>query len=261
MRDTDGGQAAQLLVLRDITEEKELDKHRDEVMLMLVHDLRGPLGSVIAGLRFAQDLLASPEDMTYLPEVLDLAHVSANRLLHLINTLLDVEREQLSLLAETVDIRALIAHTVAELTLTANQVGVTIDFDIDPQTPLIHVDGEKIQRVLLNLLDNAIDYGETQVKITVAALPATQMLEVRVMDDGAGISADQRERIFGKFAQGQGQNKRRTRHTGIGLAFCKRAIEAHGGKIWVADPQTTAYPLKGACFVFTLPYTLPHTEG
>ncbi|MEO0563714.1 MAG: ATP-binding protein, partial [Chloroflexota bacterium] len=243
----------QLLVLRDITEERELAKYRDEIIFMLVHDLRGPLGSVIAGLNFAEELINDPDQLDYLPTVLQLAHRSSNRLMNLINTLLDVEREQMSMITESWNIADLVRSAYDELVSSAQEVNVTMSLHIAPGLPTIDIDGEKIERVLINLLDNALDYSVAQIIVRATWTADEQAIRISVNDDGPGIPAEQRSNIFGKFTQVGSQTERRNKHSGIGLTYCRRAIEAHGGDIWVADPSEVGCELPGACFVFTLP--------
>ena len=244
-----------LLMIRDITEEMELAQYRDEIIFMLVHDLRSPLGSVISGLNFAEDLAQDPGQVDYLPEVLRLALRGANRLMNLINTLLDVERSQMTVLTESWDVDALLDSAYSELAQAAKEVNITVTKDIAADIPPVQVDGEKIQRVLINLLDNAIDYSAGRIHVSAIRAEDENWVEVRVNDDGPGIPPEKRQAVFSKFSQGTDQSKRRTKHTGIGLTYCRRAVEAHGGKIWIATESDRTCTLPGACFVFRLPIT------
>jgi signal transduction histidine kinase len=106
---------------------------------------------------------------------------------------------------------------------------------------------------LINLLDNALDYSNTEIAVSVGLSDDGEWVVMRINDDGEGIPPDKRQSIFGKFVQADGQERRRNKSTGIGLTYCRRAVEAHGGKIWVADETETGCQLSGACFVFTLP--------
>ncbi len=242
-----------LLVLRDISEDMELAQYRDEVIFMLVHDLRSPLGSVISGLNFAQDLANDPNQLDYLPEVMTLALRGANRLMNLINTLLDVERSQMTVMLEQWDMDALLDSAYGELAQAAQEVNIEVTKAVDVNIPPVNVDGEKIQRVLINLLDNAIDYSQGRVHVSAMPVADGKWVEVRVNDDGPGVPPEKRKLVFGKFNQAANQQKRRTKHTGIGLTYCRRAVEAHGGKIWVAEEDDGVCTLPGACFVFRLP--------
>lgn len=236
-----------VVVLRDITDQKQLAAARNEMIFMLVHDLRSPLGSVIAGLRFAKDLTTEPDGITYLPDVLQVAYNSSRRLLRLINTLLDVEREQMEIIRDIYHISQIAEQAYLELRQAAKEAKISITQDIPDDLPFVYVDYDKIQRVLINLLDNAIDYSKEQVMVTAHA--TASHVVVRVSDDGSGIPPDRRDAIFEKFSLADNQHKRRGKHSGIGLAFCRRAIEAHDCTIDVVD----GCALPGACFEFTLP--------
>lgn len=245
----------QLLVLRDITEEHELARYRDEITFMLVHDLRSPLGSVIAGLDLALIIIdeQASEEIQYLDQTLQIAHNGSLRLLNLINTLLDVEREQMQLSLEEHHIETLVEEAIAQLQQTAQQAEIEIAAQLPANPPAIHVDGEKIQRVLINLIDNAIDYSQKAIHINANVSQDNKWLIVRVMDDGKGIPSELHQSIFKKFSQANNQGERRGKHSGIGLAYCHRAVEAHGGEIWVAGEKDEYITLGGACFIFTLP--------
>ena len=110
----------------------------------------------------------------------------------------------------------------------------------------IQIDAEMIRRVLINLLENAIKYSRTEGRISVALEQLETDLKVEVSDDGPGISPEDQERIFEKFARVQSRG--RPKGLGLGLAFCRLAIEEHGGKIWVESR-----PGQGSTFYFTLP--------
>ncbi len=248
-----------LLVLRDVTEERELAHYRDEIIFMLVHDLRSPLGSTISAIEYAEELAAKPDERDSLAEVLYLAKRSAKRLMNLINTLLDVERDQMTLIRSEWDIDHLVEEAHTDLAYAAKEVGIDIHKIVEPGLPTLKIDGEKIQRVLINLIDNALDYSEQQIIVSVKTSPDGSRVVMRVNDDGPGIPPEKRTNIFGKFTQATGQERRRGKHSGIGLTYCRRAVEAHGGNIWVSD-GTEGCTLKGACFVFTLPLSPPPTE-
>ncbi len=113
-------------------------------------------------------------------------------------------------------------------------------------------DGEKIQRVLVNLLDNALRYTPFGGRIALSAAPDGDYLRICVEDSGAGVPPEARTRVFDKYAQLENKAFRGHKGSGLGLAFCKLAIEAHGGRIWIEDGS-----LGGAAFCFTLPLAAP----
>jgi signal transduction histidine kinase len=117
-----------------------------------------------------------------------------------------------------------------------------------PDLPVLPLDVELVRRVVINLLDNAVKYTPPAGTITLSAATAPQQVIISVRDTGPGVSADDQHRIFDKFTRVQRQAS--PKGLGLGLAFCKLAVEAHGGRIWVdSDPEG------GATFSFTLPRT------
>ncbi|NDJ55167.1 MAG: GAF domain-containing protein [Chloroflexi bacterium] len=245
-----------LFVMRDRTQEHELEIYREEMSHMIVHDLRSPLGGIIAGLHLAQDEIAESDDegpdITLLRNVVDVALDSSNQLLSLIETILDVnklETGQLILNRSEIDLYEIAEGVMRRLAGTANEAQISTQVIAEGELHHIKADGEKIGRVVLNLFDNALRYtpvgGEVRIHIT----PGENHYQVCVVDTGPGVPEHLRQRLFDKFVQGDlSQRKRGTKGTGLGLTFSKLAVEAHGGRIWIGEG-----PEGGAAFCFTLP--------
>lgn len=243
-----------LLVWRDISDERALQLLRQEFTSMIVHDLRNPLTSIISSLVMFEDLLAEDElDVDVLFEVLHVARNSTENVLSLVQSLLDISRmEQRTLpldcaahsLAEVVDVAC---ASVLSLALGAN---ITLRSRIPEDFPLVWFDEEKVHRILINLLDNALRHTPTggEIQIKAALVPGERRALIRVVDTGPGIPPEARGRVFEKFAQLERGALRGHKGTGLGLTFCQLAVEAHGGRIWVEDG-----PVGGAAFCFTLP--------
>ena len=241
-----------LLVWRDATEEHYLASMREELNNMIIHDLRSPLTAIISSLNMLQDItVIQGEDAEIATEVIEVAQNSTQSMLSLVESLLDVAKLEQNAafiecdsfsLPETVD------------SASATVLGLAMGADIDVQTqipddfPLLCIDHEKIRRVLINLLDNALRHTPLGGKITISAELINDWAVVRVTDTGPGIPPEVRTRIFDKFAQTEHKALRGHQGTGLGLTFCKMAVEAHGGHIWVEDG-----PEGGAAFCFTLP--------
>jgi PAS domain S-box-containing protein len=251
--DDDNHTGGRLLVLRDITEEKQLEVYREEITSMAVHDLRSPLASIISALKIAQDNLNSPEQLPIAKQTMQVSLGSADKLMNLVNSLLDIRKgRDMALDRSATSMEELIE--LARLTLMASieKAHLNVRVEIPQNTPLVNVDADKIRRVLINLLDNAIRYtpADKDILISVTSDPVRRKLLVRVADSGAGIPKHVRERIFEQYWQDkENQPLRGNKGTGIGLTFCQRVLEAHGERIWVEDDG----PLPGASFVFTLP--------
>ncbi|MCL4248245.1 MAG: GAF domain-containing protein [Anaerolineae bacterium] len=251
--DSEGQISGRLLVLRDVTEQKQLADYRDEITHMAVHDLRGPLASIISSLSFTLEDPTFISDEDALRKTLGLSLESANNLMRLVESLLDIarlEKRQMPLhfMPTTVDI--LVAETIITLTSSIQNANVTVERDITPDIPSLTVDHDIIRRVLVNLVDNALRFTPADSKILIQARDFPEYVMIRVADSGPGIPPEERERIFERFRQVKAnQPLRGARGVGLGLTFCKLAVENHGGRIWVENDS----PLSGACFALTLP--------
>ena len=180
-------------------------------------------------------------------------------MLGLIDALLDIshlQSGQLGLEYVPMDLYSIVDVLMPDFTLMANEYGLIIRNEIPKDLPIITADQDKIVRVLSNLLDNAVKFTPAggQVKIS-ASLISEDMVAVHVEDSGPGVPEEYRQKIFERFWQVPGQRTRR-RGSGLGLAFCKLAIEAHGGKIWVESPSGK----NGSVFTFTLPVRNLHAD-
>lgn len=255
----------ELLILRDITQERELEQLREDYTSMLVHDLRAPLTSIMNGIMMLQRGIVGPVNEQQ-QELLKIAYQGSQTMLQLINTLLDIsklEQGQMTLDLKPLPIFSVIDQAVERLQNLASSRHITIEQRLAPYLPPVEIDGEKIVRVLQNLLDNAIKFSPTQSVVTVGAFLAggsstppadapvhvpvdvADHLVVWVQDRGPGIPPAYFQRIFEKFGQVRG---RKVRGTGLGLTFCRLAVEAHGGRIWVESVEGS-----GSVFAFALP--------
>lgn len=245
------GSTGWIILMRDVTEEYRLQEARDLLSETLVHDLRSPVSSVISALNFIQESLASGETDEIIQPSLEIAQRSANRLLKMVESLLEIARLEsgrLELHTIEADIGSLIEQMTAEFVDQASQDEIRLVFDISPDLPKVHIDRDKIQRVLNNLIDNALKFTGRGGKICIRAEPHGEMeVVLRVTDNGPGIPSEYREKIFERFVQVPGLSSRR-KGAGLGLTFCRLAIEAHGGKIWVESQVG-----EGSTFVVVLP--------
>lgn len=241
VRDTEGQPLGWLIILRDITEERELEETREQLTEMIVHDLRSPLTTILSGLTMLERALPDGPPSEVASQALNVSRRSVDQMLGLVNSLLDLARLEanpLELHREPVSLHELI-HELAELFLTdANNAGLILEVSIDDRMPEVELDREKIRRVLINLLDNAIKFTPEGGRIAIMVSRRDTAVRISVADSGPGVPEEMRDRIFDRFAQVPGSSGRR-RGTGLGLAFAKLAIEAHGGRIWVEDNQPT----------------------
>jgi len=242
-----------LFVLRDITDQKELEMTRDEWTRMLVHDLRSPLISIMGNLEVTEELMLEHEDLPAAGKGLRMAQKSAQDLLDMVSSLLDIsklEAGKVALEHVPISLPHLAAGALRKLSPMAQSAQVHLRLDAPHDLPMVTGDRETLYRVLVNLLDNAIKFTPDGGSVAVQIEQVEGEMRISVTDDGAGIPEEQRHTIFDRFSQVSGASGRRA-GTGLGLTFCKLVVEAHDGRIWIEDP-----PGGGSKFVFTLPHII-----
>jgi two-component system sensor histidine kinase/response regulator len=232
---------------------EEAEKFRDDLRNMIVHDLRSPLTAVIAGV----DMLGRGSGLTETQrEVIAIVAGGGRTLLGMINDLLDVEKMEAGMMAlryETLSAAALVSNAIAEIRSLTEGSGTSLVTELQEGLEPFAGDANKLTRTLVNLIANAIRFTpEGTVTISAgldAAVDGAPRVRFSVADTGRGIPADAFERIFEKFSQVDPLSRV---GTGLGLTFCKLAVEAHGGCIAVAST-----PGAGSTFSFTLPLLAP----
>ncbi len=234
-------------IFRDISERKIMEDLREDLSAMIYHDLRSPLANVISSLDILRTML--PENNPSILQLVDIAQRSSERLQRLISSLLDVNRlesGQQIVEREPVNMNQLIDESVDIVTPAAISRQITIDKEFLGTLGEVNGDSEMLRRVVVNLLENAIKFSPQRAAVTISAKRGAQEVTVWVEDHGPGIPADQVDRIFTKFIRLKADGM--AKGFGIGLAFCRLAIRAHGGSIWVESVAGG-----GSRFLFTLP--------
>jgi two-component system, NtrC family, sensor histidine kinase KinB len=235
-------------IMRDITERKNLDTLREDLLSMIYHDLRSPLANVVSSLDTAMNLV-SDEMNPQIGYLLEIAIRSTNRIERLTSSLLDLqqlEAGQPLIKPKPFEISGLVCEAVDNIRPLLEAKDQEITIDLLPDLPQIMGDSEMIYRVLMNLLENASKYLPDNGRITVAGIQDGQSLKLWVEDNGPGIPDSEKERIFDKYTRLDPSGS--SKGAGIGLTYCRMVVEGHGGRIWV-DPVQGA----GARFTFTLP--------
>lgn len=240
-----------MIVWRDVTEEYQLNQEREAIADSLIHDLRSPMSAVLGSLDLLATSIPEDADLEVVERSLRVARRGAKRVLRLIMSLLDVARMQsgrIELDKKPVDLAELIPELLDDIELIADEYRIRVESEIPKTLPIVFVDEDKISRVLVNLLDNAVKFSVEDSWIRVVISLYGDDVLVQVWDQGPGVSEEYRAIIFERFSQISGQFGR-WRGAGLGLAFCRLAVEAHGGRIWVDDPPDG----QGSIFSFTLP--------
>ncbi len=252
VRDGAGKLVGVVVVLRDITETKELDKRKDEFVSMVSHELRTPLTSVTGALDIVlKEYVGSvtAKQRRYL----QMARDSSARLNIIVDDLLDVarsERGHMPMRFRPLALDELSAEIVERYRGAAEAKHIALTLAVEAEDIRIVGDPDRLTQVLNNLLSNAIKFtpegGRIDCEVFGPSVAASHV-GVSVYNNGLPIPAASRERVFDKFEQIQESNTRRVGGTGLGLAISRAIVEAHGGRIWV-DPRDD-----GTKFVFTLP--------
>lgn len=246
--DPDGQNRGAVMVFHDLTRLRDLEKVRQEFVANVSHELRTPL-SMIKGC--AETLLdGAKDDPAVATKFLQTIERHSNRLSLLIEDLLTISQLEsggITLNARPVALRSAVAKAFEDFATRAAARQVTLVNQMPELTA--HVDADRLQQVLSNLVDNAIKYGRTEGTVTVGGRALDDgFVEVHVQDDGPGLPHEAVERVFERFYRVDKARSREQGGTGLGLSIVKHIVQAHGGKVWVKSE-----PGKGATFFFTLP--------
>ncbi|MBN2455249.1 MAG: HAMP domain-containing protein [Sedimentisphaerales bacterium] len=237
-----------VLLLRDVTRLKELDRIKSEFVMAASHELRTPLTSMGMSISLLKEKaigkLNSKES-----ELLLAADEEVQRLKALVNDLLDIskiEAGKMDIDFDSVAVELLFEKAVGVLKNQAEEKDIELSYEPVSDLPNIEADVNKITWVLTNLISNSLRYTEANGFIKLSAEQAGSQIHISVSDNGAGIPYEYQSRIFDKFVQVK--TEKALGGTGLGLAICKEVVRAHGGTIWV-DSQ----PDQGSTFTFTVP--------
>jgi len=229
----------------------ELEALRDSLIHMIVHDLRTPLTSIIGGLKTVEHLGYDPDTTV---QLLPMALASAQELLEMVNTLLDISKMEsgaMRLNLVDVDFAEVAKDAIAQVQGLLAEYGHELQTDIRTEGT-VRADPDLLRRVAVNLLGNAIKFTPSRGHLTLSARTDESGLTFSVADDGPGIPPEDQGRIFEKFGQAQARQEGHKHSTGLGLTFCQMVAEAHGGRIWL-DSKVG----EGSTFHVHIPRTQP----
>ena len=227
---------------------KELEQIRQDLISMIVHDMKSPLSGMIGSMDY---LITSKQDISSQKEILSIMKKSAENLCSLIQNLLDVskmEEGKLNLNKKEVNISDFVESISEQFALACQIENKKFKKNIDTDVSMISIDEGLIVRVLNNLLYNSLQHTIDGGNIWLNVSKKDNFVQFEVGDDGVGIPEEYKTRIFEKFVQVERKLAHLRTGTGLGLTFCKMAIELHGGKIWVESEEK-----KGSRFFFTIP--------
>ncbi|MBS1957741.1 MAG: PAS domain S-box protein [Cyanobacteria bacterium SZAS-4] len=234
-------------VVHDITERRKAEKLRQEVVAMITHDLRSPLNTVINVLDFFETQTKKLDDEKS-TRYIGMGHRNADRMLSLINDLLDIEKIKsgnMNFEVQDFPVADSFASCEELTSAAAQEVGVALVFS--DSKAIVSADPNLIDRVLTNLVSNAIRFSPKQSTIQISCREENGFAAISVKDQGPGIPASEIGQIFDRFRQANSGGAKNKGGSGLGLTICKAIVELHGGKIWVESSEA------GSIFIFTLP--------
>jgi two-component system phosphate regulon sensor histidine kinase PhoR len=248
VRSPDGMVQGIVGVLSDITELKEMDQMKTDLMSMVTHEIRTPLATVRG---FAQILLKGGVAGDKSKEFLEIINRQSNRLVNLVNDFLDITRIESGRQVITkgpVDMVKLIQNAVADLKPLADEKNIRLEYVASGGIPEVFGDRNLIEQVLINLLSNAIKYSPKGAWARVAAAQQNGSVAIVVQDNGLGIPKESIPRLFEKFYRVRCDDRKDIIGTGLGLSLVKQIIDVHQGTIRVESEHG-----KGSTFTFTVP--------
>ena len=227
-------------------------ERQEELTQFIVHDLRSPLGVVMTGLQTLQEVAGETIEATQ-QQLIQVCLVSCNRMLTLINSLLDLARLEsghMQLHLAEVSVHDLLESSLGQVTVWADRNRVTLARDVEASVQTVYTDSELAVRILVNLLSNAVKFSPPGGVVTVRVAPsAAAALTFSITDQGQGIPTEWADKVFDKFTQVEAyKSGAATVGSGLGLAFCRQAVESLGGRIWLESKVD-----QGTTIAFTLP--------
>jgi len=238
------------------TQREEADGARRSLIAAVSHDLRTPVTALRLLADAVDDEIGDPETRREYVRRLGVHVRALGALIDDLFELTRIEAGEVTWTMRQVQIDELVEETVAAMAPAALAGGISVHAEIDPSLAPAHANPERIQRVLFNLIQNAIRHTPADGSVTVRAASAGACVEIEVADTGEGIVPDDRERVFAPFVQGADRASRTDGSAGLGLAISRAIVEAHGGRIWVVE-ELEDDAEAGARVRFSLPGATP----
>ncbi|MCA1992091.1 MAG: response regulator [Coleofasciculus sp. S288] len=248
LQDAEGNIVGTMSIGEDITQRQAIERMKKEFISIVSHELRTPLTAIRGSIGLVATGIYDnkPEKAK---RMLEIARTSSDRLVRLVNDILDLERldsGKVTLVKEVCDAAALMQRSVEAVQTLADSAAITIC--VTPVSAQVWAAPDSIIQTLTNLLSNAIKFSPSNSTITLSTQLQSDCVLFQVKDQGRGIPTDKLETIFGRFQQVDVSDSRHKGGTGLGLAICQSIIQQHDGRIWVESTLG-----EGSTFYFTLP--------
>ncbi|MGN6109250.1 MAG: sensor histidine kinase, partial [Kofleriaceae bacterium] len=242
------GSEGRVLLLEDVTAMRRLETVRRDFVANVSHELRTPVAVIRAN---AETLLAgAAADPVMAPRLIDGLHRNAERLARLLADLLDLSRleaGQYRLEVGTVPLHGAVEQALTAVELSAAKRGVTVEVAV-PETVVVKADPKALDQILINLIDNGVKYTRAEGHVWVQSHVDGDAVRVEIRDDGPGLAAKHRERVFERFYRVDQSRTREAGGTGLGLSIAKHLVESMGGEVGV-EPNAPS----GSIFWLRLP--------
>jgi signal transduction histidine kinase len=241
-----------LIVTYTLSAVRAARARNEELSHFVVHDLRSPLSNVMTALETIQEIASERMDAAE-QEMIEVCLLSCQRMLTLINSLLDLARLEggrMHLQAGDVEVKELVELSLQQVSIWARLSRVTLTSQLEAGVERVHADPEVTSRILVNLLSNAIKVSQAGMVVNLRLVAtAANKVAFSIADQGPGIPGEWQDKVFDKFVQVDSERKiGRAVGSGLGLTFCRLAVEAQGGRIWLESEEG-----KGTTVSFTLP--------
>jgi signal transduction histidine kinase len=255
--DSKGKPQSAVIISVNISQQKAMEKQKDDFISVASHELKTPLTSIKAYAELLQEIFAESEETDRM-ELIKKLNAQVNRLVKLVYGLLDTSRistEKLALQYEVFDLNRLLEERAAEAQLTAPHHKLIVKpGNIAP----LHADRDRVGQVITNLISNAVKYSPGASQVIISAENINNEVKVSIRDFGIGLQAEEQQKIFRRFYRTASSND--TAGLGLGLYISMEIIKMHGGTMGVESPPS-GQPDKGSVFYFKLPYEPAKAPG
>ncbi len=253
VRGADGTIVGRIATSLDLGREREIERMKTEFLSTISHELRTPLTSIKGSLGLVLGGAAGTFSADA-RELLDIARTNTDRLVRVINQILDMmllERGQALIRAVPMPLQNCAERALRAVAEPAQAAAVELRVEIPADLPNVLGDARRVEQVIVNLLSNAIKFSPRGHEVILAARAEGDKAHVSIQDSGCGMSPEFLEHLFTKFEHAEPSLTRESQGMGLGLAICRHIVQAHGGRIWAESKENA-----GSTFHFTLPLSI-----